>query len=48
VIALTGLDAVAFATANNFLDYPIDNNRIIMMSIDPNLLDLMTMETVTK
>jgi hypothetical protein len=48
VIALTGLDAVAFATANNFLDYPIDNNRIIMMSIDANLLDQMTMETVTK
>jgi hypothetical protein len=48
VIALTGLDAVAFTTANNFLDYPIDNNRIIMLSIDANLLDLMMMETVTK
>jgi len=48
VIALTGLDAVAFTTANNFLDYSIDNNRIIMLSIDPNLIDLMTMETVTK
>jgi ferredoxin len=48
IIALAGLDAVAFTTANNFLDYPIDNNRIVMLSIDPNLLDLMTMETVTK
>jgi hypothetical protein len=48
VIALTGLNAVAFTTANSFLDYPIDNNRIIMLSIDQNLLDLMMMETVTK
>jgi hypothetical protein len=48
VIALTGLNAMAFTTANNFLDYPIDNNRIIMLSIDGNLLDLMVMETVTK
>jgi hypothetical protein len=39
---------MAFTTANNFLDYPIDNNRIIMLSIDGNLLDLMVMETVTK
>ena len=48
VIALTGLDALAFTTANNFLDYPIDNNRIVMISIDPNLIDSMTMEMVTK
>jgi len=48
VIALAGLDAVAFTTPNNFLDYSIDNNRIVMLSIDPNLLDLMMMENVTK
>jgi hypothetical protein len=48
VISLAGLDAVAFTTANSFLDYSIDNNRIVMLSIDANLLDLMMMETVTK
>lgn len=48
VISLAGLDAIAFSNPNNFLDYPIDNNRIVMISIDQYLLGLMSMENITK
>ena len=48
VIALTGLDAISLTTASSFFDYPIDNNRVVMLSVDKFLLGLMTMENITK
>ena len=48
VISLTGLDAISLSTASSFFDYPIDNNRVVMMSVDQYLLGLMTMENITK
>jgi hypothetical protein len=46
VISLTGLNSVSFTTANSFVNYPIDGNRVVSMSIDKGLLSLGTLESV--
>jgi hypothetical protein len=46
VISLTGLNSVSFTTANSFVNYPIDRNRVVSMSIDKGLLSLGTLESV--
>jgi hypothetical protein len=46
VISLTGLNAVSFTGANSFVNYPVDGNRVVSISIDQGLLALGTLESV--
>ncbi|RZU40286.1 beta strand repeat-containing protein [Edaphobacter modestus] len=48
ILSLAGFDAVAFTTANDFVSYPIDNNRAVFISIDQYLLGLGAMEGVNR
>jgi hypothetical protein len=41
-----GLNPASATTANSFVSYPIDNNRSVLISIDPGLLSLGTVESV--
>lgn len=46
VISLTGLNALSFASANSFVNYTVDANRMVSISIDSGLLSLGTLESV--
>jgi hypothetical protein len=46
VISLTGLNSVSFTTANSFVNYAVDGNRVVSVSIDKGLLSLGTLESV--
>jgi len=46
VLTLTGLNAVSFTAGASFVNYPIDNNRVVTISIDRALLGLVQMEAV--
>jgi hypothetical protein len=46
VLTLTGLNAVSFSGGVSFVSYPIDNNRVVTISIDQAMLGLLQMEAV--
>jgi hypothetical protein len=48
VLTLTGLNAVSFTGGVSFLNYPIDNNRVVTISIDQAMLGLLQMEAVSQ
>jgi len=45
-ISLMGLNPASATTANSFVSYPIDSNRSVLISIDPGVLSLGTVESV--
>lgn len=48
VLTLTGLNAVSFTGGASFLNYPIDNNRVVTISIDQAMLGMLQMEAVSQ
>jgi hypothetical protein len=42
----TGLNALSFTQANSFVNYAVDGNRVVSISIDQGLLALGTLESV--
>jgi hypothetical protein len=45
-VSLTGLNALSFSQANSFVNYAVDGNRVVSISIDQGLLALGTLESV--
>ena len=46
VIPLMGLNAVSFTGTSSFVNYPVDANRVVSISIDKGLMSLGTLESV--
>ena len=45
-VSLTGLNALSFSQTNSFVNYAVDGNRVVSISIDQGLLALGTLESV--
>ncbi len=45
-VSFTGLNALSFTQANSFVNYAVDGNRVVSISIDQGLLALGTLESV--